>query len=307
MAERPVYMVKTRTPFYEIANMEFTWNGGFAVSQKQKNIKALHAEFSRSFPGKKVLEISSKSMQEGGKALSAFFLQKMVPHLGRSVPVECAYQAGKVFKNGGPYLDLLDMQPRDARKDPRLKTSGPLVHFTFEGEIFPLIPVSIFYDYLYLNALMEQEELAELVLQYDGFTDIEFNPNAGMSTQAKAAAVFVSLSRMGVIDQVKSLDSFLALYKKKTVPIPEPVPIQQPKPVPGPMHIQQPKPVQEPVPVPLETRKEIKAGYHVKHKAFGEGIVRKVEKSSLTIEFPTVGEKVLGQKWCLANCEIREG
>ncbi|MCC8044908.1 MAG: hypothetical protein LIP12_05340 [Clostridiales bacterium] len=301
MAERPVYMVKTRKPFYEIANMEFTWNGGFAVSQKQKNIKALHAEFSRSFPGKKVLEISSKSMQEGGTALSAFFLQKMVPQLGRSVPVECAYQAGKVFKNGGPYLDLLDMQSRDARKDPRLKTSGQLVHFTFEGEIFPLIPVSIFYDYLYLNALLEHEDLAELVLGYDGFTDIEFNPNAGMSTQAKAAAVFVSLSRMGEIDQVRSLDSFLALYKKETVPIQETVLVSEP------VHIRQSKPVPGPVPVPSETRKEIKAGYHVKHKAFGEGIVRKVEKSSLTIDFPTVGEKILGQKWCLANCEIREG
>lgn len=301
MAERPVYIVKTRKPFYEAVNMEFAWNGGFAVSQKQKNITALHAAFSSSFPGKKVLEISSKSMQEGGKALSAFSLQKMVPHLGRSVPVECAYQAGKVFKNGGPYLDLLDMQPRDARKDPRLKTSGQLMHFTFEGEVFPLIPVSIFYDYLYLNALLEHEDLAEIVLGYDGFTDIEFNPNAGMSTQAKVAAVFVSLSRMGVIDQVRSLDSFLALYKKKTGSIPEPVP------VPKPVHIQQSKSVQEPVPVPLETRKEIKVGYHVKHKAFGEGIVRKVEKSSLTIAFPIVGEKVLGQKWCLANCEISEG
>ncbi|MCD7955108.1 MAG: hypothetical protein LUG93_04995 [Lachnospiraceae bacterium] len=315
MAERPVYMVKIRKPFYEIANMEFTWNGGFAASQKQKNIKALHAEFSKTFPGKKVLEISSKSMQEGGTALSAFFLQKMVPHLGRSVPVECAYQAGKVFKNGGPFLDLLDMQPRDARRDPRLKTNGPLIHFTFEGEIFPLVPVSIFYDYLYLNALLEHEDLAKLVLQYDGFTDIEFNPNAGKSTQAKSAAVFVSLSRMGVVDQVRSLDSFLALYKKISVPVPDPAPkpIREPDSDPGlnPIRELDPDPnlipEPDPEPVPLEKHKEIQAGFHVKHKAFDEGIVRKVDHSSLTIEFPTVGEKILGKKWCLANCEITEG
>ncbi|MCD8105313.1 MAG: hypothetical protein LUF35_10020 [Lachnospiraceae bacterium] len=286
MAERPVYVAKTRAPFYEAVNVEFAWNGGFAVSQKQKNIKALHAEFSRRFPERRVLGISSKSMQEGGTALSAFSLHKMVPKLGRSVPVECAYQAGKVFRNGGPYQDLLEVQPREARRDARLKTSGPLVHFTFEGEIFPTVPVSIFYDYLYLNALLEHEDLAGIVLQYDGFTDIEFNPGAGMSTQAKSAAVFVSLSRMGAIDQVRSLDSFLALYKKAE---------------------KTPAPVQPETPKTAETAvREVKEGFHVKHRTFGEGIVRQVDRSSFTIEFPTVGEKVLGQKWCLANCEITE-
>lgn len=52
-------------------------------------------------PGARVLEISSKSMQENGPALSAFALAKYVPALGRSVPVENVFQAGKVFEGGG--------------------------------------------------------------------------------------------------------------------------------------------------------------------------------------------------------------
>ena len=36
MAVRPVYIPKNSAPFYDIVNIEFKWNGGFAVSQKQK-------------------------------------------------------------------------------------------------------------------------------------------------------------------------------------------------------------------------------------------------------------------------------
>ena len=36
-------------------------------------------------------------MQEGGESLSAFFLPKYVPELGKSVPVECVFQAGNII------------------------------------------------------------------------------------------------------------------------------------------------------------------------------------------------------------------
>ena len=52
------------------------WNGGFAPSQKQKNIRALHGAFLAAHPDARVLEISSKSMLENGPALSAFALAK---------------------------------------------------------------------------------------------------------------------------------------------------------------------------------------------------------------------------------------
>ena len=161
----------------------------------------------------KVLEISSKSLQPYGDALSAFYLCKYVPSLERSVPVEVIYQAAKTFKNGGPFLDLLEGSSRSAKKDERLKTSGDLISFTFEDQTYPIFPRTAFYDYLYVNALMENETLADEVLKYDAFTDIEFNPNKGVNCQARAAAMFVSLHRLGRLSEVKSFDTFLALYK----------------------------------------------------------------------------------------------
>ncbi|MCD7819634.1 MAG: hypothetical protein LUH07_11375, partial [Lachnospiraceae bacterium] len=73
MAERPVFVAKEKSPFYETVPIEFIWNGGFAKTQKQKNIMAIHENFRKRMPGKKVLEISSKSMQEGGEALRAIY------------------------------------------------------------------------------------------------------------------------------------------------------------------------------------------------------------------------------------------
>lgn len=213
MAIRPVFVFNECAPFFKISEVEFKWNGGFAKSQKQKNIQAIHNEFKRNHPEMKVLEISSKSMQDGGELLSAFFLKKYVPSLNKSVPVECVFQAGKVFENGGPYLDLLEKSPREAKKDDRLKTSGNLIRFEFDKKSYPLIPRTIFYDFIYINALFENKELTKTLLEYDAFTDIEFNPQKSINCQAKAAAAFVSLYRMGLIDKVRDFESFLTLYK----------------------------------------------------------------------------------------------
>lgn len=53
MAVRPVYVVRESAPYFSVTNVEFGWNGGFAKVQKQKNIRAIHAGFMRSAPGKK--------------------------------------------------------------------------------------------------------------------------------------------------------------------------------------------------------------------------------------------------------------
>lgn len=111
MAKRPVFIAKETAPFYQMTEIKFEWNGGLAKVQKQKNITALHQEFLKKEPDKKILEISSKSMQEYGEALSAFFLLKNVPELGKKVPVECVFQGAKTFAHGGPYKDLLDVSP----------------------------------------------------------------------------------------------------------------------------------------------------------------------------------------------------
>lgn len=208
MANRPVFVPRNRAPFVDVYMPEFQWNGGFAVSQKQKNIIALHEAFHNRFPERKVLEISSKSLQDLGVKLSAFHLTKEVPSLGTSIPVECAFQGGKVFSGGGPFPDLYTATPRDAKRDPRLKSSGMLRSFTFEGQTIPLVPHTAFYNWLYINALLEHPELAAQLAQYDAFTDIEFNPGKSINCQAEAAALFVTLHRLGKLEDCRSFDSF---------------------------------------------------------------------------------------------------
>ncbi len=213
MAVRPVFMANDKAPYFVTEDIEFKWNGGFSLSQKRANIKSIHEEFLKKHPEKKILEISSKSAQEGGEQLSAFFLKKYVPELEKSVPVECVFQSGKVFQNGGPYADLLNVTPKEAKTDTRLKESGALVKFVFNGKEFPLEPKTVFYDYIYINALLENIKQAETALNYDAFTDIEFNPAKSINCQAKAAAVFVSLCRNGLKDKIKDFESFFSLFK----------------------------------------------------------------------------------------------
>ena len=194
-------MPSSKPPYLIVWDAEFVYNGGFSIFQKQKNITAIHNAFRARFPNKKVLEISSKSMQEGGTELSAFHLRKYVSSFGKSIPVENVFQAGKVFKNGGPYTDLLYVSPKEAKQDERLRTSGPLIAFRFEGRNFPLQPQTAFYDFLYMNALLENEDLSKIVLEYDAFTDIEFNPNKSINCQAKSAAMFAALWKNNAIHQ----------------------------------------------------------------------------------------------------------
>ncbi len=287
MAQRPVYVPIEKAPYVAPIHVEFTWNGGFAKVQKQKNIQALHAGFVRRMPGNKVLEISSKSMQEGGTALSAFALTKYVPELDKSIPVECVYQAGKVFQNGGPYKDLLNVTPREAKKDERLRSSGKLIGFEFDGIRFPIIPKSFFYDFLYMNALLENKALADIVLSYDGFTDIEFNPENAVSTQAQSAAAFVSLVKQGQADKIKDYKQFLSLYQTQAS-------VKNIKSESRP----EPKPVLKALPV-------VKKGDILVHKVWGSGIIEQVDKTTVTVKFPTVGVKTLGLQWCIDTCEIR--
>ena len=209
MAKRPVFVPQAEAPFTRDIETEFTWSGGLAPSQKRKNIQALHLAFQAVYPNAQVQEISGKSLQENGTALSAFALPKNVPSLGNSVPVENVFQAGKVFEHGGPYTDLLTVSPRDAKRDERLRTGVKLTVFVFDGKAYPTEPKTAFYDYLYITALLENPTLSETVLSYDAFTDIEFNPKKSLNCQAAAAARFVSLHRLGLLGEPFSFEDFL--------------------------------------------------------------------------------------------------
>jgi hypothetical protein len=183
---------------YTEVNAEFTWHPGLAVSQKQKSIASLHNAIKGP---RRILEVSTKSALELGCALSAFNLSVDLGPSG-ALPVEVRFQAAKVFEQGGPFLDLMQEAPADARRDRRLKTSGPLVAFECEGERWRLTPRSMFYDWLFLRGLTQSPDRLLAILRFDAFTDIEFNPKKSVNCQARACAICVGLSRAGRLAEV---------------------------------------------------------------------------------------------------------
>lgn len=199
MARRPIFIPKPESfPFVVEIDIDFEWYPGFAKSQAQKSIQSLHNSAAQKGISP-VLEISSKSSNPLGIALSAFNLHLKLD-TGKIISVECAFQGSKVFKDGGPYNDLYDKSSRDAKTDRRLKSSGELTAFSLMGEQFPNKPVTAFYDWLYLKALFNNQELAVRLFSYNGFSDIAFNPDKSINCQARSAALFVGMSKDNNID-----------------------------------------------------------------------------------------------------------
>lgn len=95
--------------------------------------------------------------------------------------------------------------------------SIPLSHFKFGDEEWPLEPKSAFYDWLYIRALCEHElsdQIQQNIVQYDGFTDIEFNPRNSFNCQARSCALFVAISRRSALHKTETRDAFLKLLEE---------------------------------------------------------------------------------------------
>ena len=179
-----------------------------------KAIDSLHRAILQASPAARPLEVSTKGGEPLGVRLSAFQLRLD----GRTL--ENIFQSSKVFQDGGPYPDLLDVPPRDAKRDPRLRASGPLTAFRFQGADFPLEPKTAFYDYIYLAAASQSLTAEELggLLAYDCFTDIEFNPARSLNTQARTAALLrLLLEEFGRVPQL-SREEFLQYHRERVAP-----------------------------------------------------------------------------------------
>ena len=284
MANRPVYISMTRPPFYQEWNVEFVFNAGFSTAQKQRNIEAIHEAFLRRKPNGVPLEISSKSKTPLGVNLSAFNLKKHIASLDINIPVENAYQGGKKFKFGGPYTDLYHVTPKESKRDERLNNSGALQAFTFEGVDYPLEPKNGFYDWLYIQALSENEEYMEEVQKYNAFTDVEFNPNKSINCQARAAAMFVGIAKAGLLDQTKDFYDFCKLITGKAN-------MGSANQV-----VKETKVVAEPISEITFTE-----GQAIKHPTFGDGKIKTISGGYLKIQFDC-GEKIIGEKWAKEKC-----
>lgn len=212
MAEKKVFFCDEKN-IYEEKLITYTYYPGFAVSQKQKSIASLHEAIHAQHPDAKVLEISTKSPAALGVELSAFNLKFFHEGLAQVRNLENIFQSSKVFESGGPYRELLNVLPKDAKRDNRLHESGKLIGFNLYGENWPLEPKTMFYDWIYISALKHNIHTAEKLLDYDVFTDIEFNHKKSVNCQSRAAAIFVSLCRLGKLeDMTKDKESFSLIY-----------------------------------------------------------------------------------------------
>ena len=223
MAQRPVFIPRISGPVLVTAiPVEFVWHPGMSKSQKQKSIRSLHEAAAQTKGIRRILEISGKSEDETGVRLSAFNLRiQLIDDVSASV--EALFQGSKVFSNGGPFTDIYLKDSREAKKDERVRASGQLIGFRCDNRDWPLYPQTVFYDWLYVSALRQNPILAAKILEYDGFSDIEFNPQKSINCQAASAALYKALVVRGLFDAaMSSPEEFIRIHanhKKNAVPV----------------------------------------------------------------------------------------
>ena len=191
--------------------VDFKWHAGMAPSQKKKNIMELHKAAVR-FKLFNILEISSKSDIEVGRRLSAFNLYVEIN--GENRPLESVYQSAKVFRSSGPFPEVSFLSPREAKKFIKNLFNEDLIYFQLGEEKYSIHPKNAFYDWLYLRAIYPHRDWILKNVHYDGYTDIEFNPNRSLNCQARAFASFFALSQRSQLDDaVSNFDVFVSLLQ----------------------------------------------------------------------------------------------
>jgi hypothetical protein len=210
MASRLIFKALTNEVGVEVKQINFEYFSGFAVSQRQKSIKSLHKNAAEQGYNN-ILEVSTKSPDELGAYLSAFNLSTKTQKEKYEFTVECAFQASKVFEKGGPYVDILKKSSHEAKKDMRLRNSGEILKFIFFNYTFEKNPPTFFYDWLYINTLIKNDNLIDKLKLYNIFSDIEFNQNKSINCQAYSLALFKSLLNNNILfDNLKDPKIFLS-------------------------------------------------------------------------------------------------
>lgn len=188
MAVRPIFIStgEMDKPFL-VEDISFPWVSGMSYSQKCKRRDSLAQEISKLYDIKRWLEISTKSDKEIGVKLSAKNLV-LTTSTGSDI-VENIYQGSKVFDD------------------------DKIVSFKYNDCVFENCPTGMFYDYIYIFAILQNKDLIRQFVQYDIFSDIEFNPKKSVNTQARAAAIFKTLYDNHSLDIIKSQSEFKRYYK----------------------------------------------------------------------------------------------
>ena len=156
-------------------------------------------------PGKRILEISSRSSEQLGRGLSAMNLRDAAT----GKPVEAIYQAAKCYGGGGPAETIRSNGFEAKRDDGVRRRAGALRGFEHEGVFWPTSTGTQFYDRLWMRAALAHgvQDVA-----YDGYSDMFFSPRA-MACQARSMAMLQGIIRARMTDRIEDPEQFSALMR----------------------------------------------------------------------------------------------
>lgn len=234
-ARRLVFIPVDVLPFYEEKEVEFKWEGGFpTIEIVRKSSKNLTESAKQNLKLKEVFEVS-RAGDEFFRNFSAFKL-KIKVDIETKMYLEVVYQYSKVWRLES-CNDLLQIsskmaKSREAKKTAKQKKQEKEVMERYCIKIgdlereFPIEPKEAFYNWLYIFALMQnqnkklREGLIRIVNDNPvGFTDIYYkNSKNRYNCQARAVAQFIGMYRskgenflleLFPEDSVKTLKGFL--------------------------------------------------------------------------------------------------
>lgn len=199
MSKKRAYYIDSGRICYKVVDFAHSTKGNI---DKKKAISAMHRKLEK-IDGKRVthLDINIRNPNALAKKLAPYQISL------RDYKVESIYQASKIFDHGGPYNDLEKVSVADALNDPRIKDSGNVVDFFYNGEYWERNS-EYFYDFLYVSAVRESisnEELKEL-LKYDYFTDLETKYSAERNPARAVAIIKLMLMQFGEIPPITKKD-----------------------------------------------------------------------------------------------------
>lgn len=190
MANRPIYISTgdINNPFTE-DSISFEWKAGYSYVNKCKRRDNLKKEIAKKYDIDKWLEVSSISDKDIGRRLSALNLMLTLTN-GNKYSVESIYQSSKVYKD------------------------NHIIGFKFNNTVFENNPYGMYYDYIYMVALYQNKDYHEIIKDYYLFTDLFFNPNKSLNTQARAIAIFKTLHDNNCLKLLESVKGFKEYYKE---------------------------------------------------------------------------------------------
>lgn len=187
MALRSIYIStgKLEKPFVK-QFIDFKWVFGVSDIQKCKRVKSFSEAISNVYDISRWLEISNSSDKEIGVSLSNLTLRSKFSTFDT---IENVCQEARRFS-----FDFDD-------------------YFEFNNYIFEGSSSDMFYDYVYMYAIIQNDYLANELCQFDIFSNIEFGTDKLFGTPARAAAIFKSLCDNNHLDIIMEPEKFKDYYK----------------------------------------------------------------------------------------------